>query len=153
MPKERVVETRKGQLQLILEEPKEEIGKITETIEVPARLKPEQITKRITEKELETKKLLNQIEDWKKKGYDTTILELEIKALEDKELRKQIGRLKEWKSKGYNTPVLEEKIKSIYGDGKKSSDVTHLENKIQEWKKMGYNTLLLEEKLKRLKNK
>ena len=68
----------------------------------------------ISEKELEIRKISSQIEGWEKKGYDSTMLELEIKALEDKELGKQIEKLKEWKSKGYNTFILEEKIKNNY---------------------------------------
>ena len=150
MPKERVVETKEGLLQVVLEEPKE-TGKITETIKVAERQKLATVEQKPSEKELQINKLLKQIENWKKLGYNTAILELEIKALDDKELRKLIERLKEWKSKGYSTLVLEEKIKSMYGYNKKFQDTEALELKIEEWKKKGYNTLLIEEKLKRLK--
>jgi hypothetical protein len=147
VPKERMIETKEGLLQVVLEKPKEEI-RITETVEVLAKEKFKKIT---SEKEIQIRKLLKQIEEWKRLGYDTTILELEIRALDDKELNKLIKRLKEWNDKGYDTLILEEKIKSIYKDGKKL-DIVKLENKIQEWKKKGYNALLIEEKLKRLKN-
>ncbi|MCH8067086.1 MAG: hypothetical protein IIC69_00720, partial [Nanoarchaeota archaeon] len=110
-PKERVLETKEG-LQILLEKPKQKISKVMETIKVVPRKTPEQ--RIISEKELEIRKISSQIEEWEKKGYDSTMLELEIKALEDKELGKQIEKLKEWKSKGYNTFILEEKIKNNY---------------------------------------
>jgi hypothetical protein len=149
VPKERVIETKEGQVQIILEKP--EAIKVAEKVERLAKEKPAEII--ISEKEIEISKLLKQIEEWKKLGYDTTILELEIKALEDETLRGLIKQLKEWKSKGYNTLILEEKIKSIYSYGKKSQDIGQLENKIQEWKRKGYNTLVLEERLNRLMKK
>ena len=132
---------------------KEEESRRQRELEEKQRDEEEKRKREEQRKQDEIKKLLKQIEDWKKLGYDTTILELETKALDNKELRKLIERLKEWKSKGYNTLVLEEKIKRIYGNDKKSLDATQLEIKIKEWKTKGYNTSLLEEKLKNLKNK
>ena len=90
--------------------------------ELESRQREEEIGKKTPEEEQkiqeEIEKLLKRINDWKEQGYDTTILELKIKALEDDELRKLMEQLNDWKSKGYNTLILEEEIYSFYAGGK-----------------------------------
>lgn len=49
-------------------------------------------------------KLKKQLEEWKSKGYDTSILEDKFKLPSASEIRK---KAKEWKSKGYDTSILE----------------------------------------------
>jgi hypothetical protein len=49
-------------------------------------------------------KLFAQLKAWKKKGYDTSVLEEKIKPPTVNDVRKQI---KAWKKKGYDTSVLE----------------------------------------------
>ena len=51
-------------------------------------------------------KLKSQLIDWKKKGYDTSVLEKNYRMPKVKDIRKKI---KEWKKKGYDTSVLEKK--------------------------------------------
>ena len=99
----------------------------------------------------ELREITDRLKEWRRKGYDTSMLEFEIKALDNKESKELIEKLKEWKRKGYNTIALEEKIRGVYGDNKKLQDMAELEGKIQEWKKKGYNTSLLEDKLRSLK--
>ena len=54
--------------------------------------------------------LLRKINQWKIKGYDTTLLEKRYKlpTVKKGELFNQI---KKWKSKGFNTKVLDDKLK------------------------------------------
>ena len=104
------------------------------------------------QKDDEISKLQRRIEEWKTAGYDTALLELDIKALEDESLGNMMGKLREWKNKGYDTVVLEEEIKSIYSKNDLSQDINRLESKIQRWKKKGYDTSFLEDELKSLKD-
>ena len=48
------------------------------------------------------------LREWKKKGYNTKVLERKYKVPNANEFKKQ---LKEWKKKGYDTSVLERKVK------------------------------------------
>ncbi|MFH1358871.1 MAG: hypothetical protein ABIH37_03225 [archaeon] len=52
--------------------------------------------------------LKSQLEIWKRKGYDTQVLENKYKVPEASDIRKKI---KQWKRKGYDTKVLERKLK------------------------------------------
>jgi hypothetical protein len=53
--------------------------------------------------------LKNQIEKWKKSGYDTSVLERKIKVPSINELKSQIAG---WKKKGFNTKVLEKNLRN-----------------------------------------
>lgn len=112
IPKERHVETGEGQLQIFLEE-QNEVGKVVETISFPPKQKPAKAAKRKYQGKKEIKNLLDKINYWKKQGYDTSLLELEIKALENKKLRNTVEKIKDWKKKGYNTLILEEELKNL----------------------------------------
>jgi len=140
--RERVLETKRG-LQTVLEKPQERVSKAMEKFKELQKPGLKQIEDILTGKEIEKRRILRLIEEWKNKGYDTTLLELEVKALENKEIGAQIRRIKEWKSKGYDTTILELEAKALE-DKKLAKQI----KKIKEWKKKGYNTFMLEEKIK-----
>ena len=121
--------------------PKEGFGKIVKIIDLVWQ-KLEYLRKIASGKEVEAKKLLTQVEEWKRKGYDTSMIELDIKALENKEFGKILKKLKEWKNKGYDTTILELKIKALG-----SKELGKMLSKLEEWKNKGYDTVLLEEKI------
>jgi len=52
----------------------------------------------------QTQEIRRQIAEWKKKGYETALIESRIKVPSVKDIQNQINQ---WKKKGYNTSVLE----------------------------------------------
>lgn len=85
-------------------EPKKEIKKIDKKIKKP---------KRISKKDLEKEKLKEKLKEWKAKGYDTKLLEEELKKPKKETKKEIINKIKEWKAKGYDTKSLEEKLKKL----------------------------------------
>ncbi len=110
VPKERSQETQEKEIQIVLED-ENEVGKIIETISFLPKQKPGRTAKRVPEGKDKTRKLLSQIKHWKKQGYDTSLLELEIKALKNTQLTNETQKIKDWKRKGYNTLMLEEELR------------------------------------------
>jgi len=82
-------------------------------------------TKLIRKKPAVTKgkqELLNKIKEWKAKGYDTTLLERELRdygkvervsTKQETNKQKIMRQIKEWKAKGYDTRILEEEINKL----------------------------------------
>jgi hypothetical protein len=82
----------------------------------------------------------NHVAKWKKKGYDTKILERKYKYPEISSIKRKIAK---WKKKGYDTSILEKK--------NNVSD-KEIKKKISQLKKKGYDTSILEKKGKVKKN-
>jgi len=115
--------------------------------------------RRITPQTLERRKLLNQLIDWKAKGYNTTLLEAELKDIKKRKIsgiterKRLLSQLKDWKAKGYNTELLEAELKGFKKSRPSRLEINKLSKKMQNWKAKGYDTKLLEKELKELKNK
>jgi hypothetical protein len=61
---------------------------------------------RIIKRKYKGRSLKKQLDEWKRKGYDTSVLEKKYKFPDAGSVRKKIA---EWKKKGYDTSVLEKK--------------------------------------------
>ena len=61
---------------------------------------------RIIKKKYKGVSLKKQLNEWKKRGYNTSILEKNYKFPDAKSIRKKVA---EWKKKGYDTSILEKK--------------------------------------------
>ncbi|MBL7054586.1 hypothetical protein ISS05_02420, partial [Candidatus Woesearchaeota archaeon] len=118
----------------------------------------------VTKEYLEKQELIKKINQWKTEGYDTTILEKELKwqgkkekipKKGDSDKKRIIEQIEEWKAKGYDTAVLEEKLRGYESKNtfskKTGTSKQDIIRKIEEWKAKGYNTNILEERLKKLK--
>jgi len=118
----------------------------------------------------EKEKLLKQLKEWKAKGYDTTLLEAELrdrfklkrklKSAEQLEKEKLLKQVKEWKAKGYDTTLLEAELKyrsklniKKYKPSDTKPEINKLSKKIKEWKSKGYDIALLEKEIEELENK
>ena len=70
-------------------------------------------------KKLERHKLLKQIKEWKSEGYDTTLLEAELKGKIkvtgrlSSDTSRLNNKIQEWKSEGYDIRKLEKEIKEL----------------------------------------
>lgn len=93
----------------------------------------------------DTANLLQKIKLWKSKGYDTSILEAELKSPVHKTIVKehQIAKIMEWKAKGYDTRLLEAELNA------KTLEKLKLIEKIALWKSKGYDTRVLEKELEK----
>jgi uncharacterized protein (UPF0335 family) len=72
--------------------------------------------KKTSKKDLEREKLKEEIKEWRAKGYDTKVLEEELKRPKKTEKitkRNILNKIKEWRAKGYDTKVLEEKLRKL----------------------------------------
>ena len=114
--------------------------------------------------QLEKEKLLKKLNEWKDKGYDTSVLEAELKdkakpkirKAEQLEKEKLLKKLNEWKDKGYDTTLLEAELRDKSKVRPKLSnkeEINKLTKKMQEWKSKGYDTRLLEQEIKELEKK
>jgi len=118
--------------------------------------------------QLEKGRLLKQLNEWKTKGYDTTLIEAELKdkfnskhklkSTEYLEKEKLIYKLQEWKAKGYDITLLETELKESsntkkHKQGSIKNEINNLSKKIEEWKSKGYDTSLLDKEIEELENK
>jgi hypothetical protein len=111
-----------------------------------------------------------QLKDWKKKGYDTSVIEESIRQSGKKisklsksqlsgEKKALSAKINDWKKKGYAVEVLVKRLEDIDANGSKKKlsasevrkEIGKLEASIKKWKTKGYDTVLLDKRLKILR--
>jgi len=138
------------------------LSKRISNLRVKSPLNKQKLSRKLSKKQ----KLRDKIVKWKKKGYDTRILESKLKEQLKSKDRKDLkikyfkDKVKIWEQKGYDTTILRHKlgnrskvIRISKSRKKLSKNIQLFENKIAEWKKKGYDTAILEKRLKLLKRK
>jgi len=110
--------------------------------------------------EFEKERLSRQVKEWKAKGYDTVLLEEELKGKVKPgegllEREKLLSQITDWKAGGYNTALLEAELQGRFKLKRKLSDaeLKILAKRIRKWRSEGYDTALLEEEIEELLKK